>query len=140
MSSFTTELIVRVLDEERRGRSLAMVTEGFCYDVGEKDSGERITVPRGFVTDFGSIPRFFWRLAPPWGRYAKATVIHDLLYATRGTGMIDGVRWISRRTDYSREECDDIFYEAMGVLKVPGWKRAMMFAAVRVGGGGGFGS
>ncbi|TQE91889.1 MAG: DUF1353 domain-containing protein, partial [Spiribacter salinus] len=31
-----------------------------------------ITVPKGYRTDFASVPRFFWRLIPPYGRYAKA--------------------------------------------------------------------
>jgi hypothetical protein len=32
----------------------------------------------------------------------------------------------------TRKEADDIFKEAMGVLKVPKWKIKLMYAAVRV--------
>lgn len=39
-----------------------------------------VEVPRGFVTDFASIPRIFWSLLRPDGEYAHATVIHDYLY------------------------------------------------------------
>ena len=31
-------------------------------------------VPAGFETDFASIPRIFWRLLPPVGRYGKAAL------------------------------------------------------------------
>lgn len=39
-----------------------------------------VEVPKGFVTDFASIPRVFWSLLPPDGEYAHAAVIHDYLY------------------------------------------------------------
>lgn len=45
---------------------------------GEHGLG-RIYVPRGFVTDFNSVPRFFWRVAPPT-EYGEAAVVHDYLF------------------------------------------------------------
>jgi hypothetical protein len=39
-------------------------------------------VPIGFVTDFASVPKMFWRFIPPWGAYSRATVVHDYLYRT----------------------------------------------------------
>ena len=44
-----------------------------------------VTVPAGFVTDFASVPRLFWSLFRPDGRYAYAAVIHDYLYWTQTT-------------------------------------------------------
>ena len=41
-----------------------------------------ITAPAGFETDFASVPRLFWRIVPPWGRYSPAAVVHDFLYHT----------------------------------------------------------
>jgi len=78
-----------------------------------------ITVPSGFETDFASVPRLFWRIVPPWGRYSPAAVVHDFLYHT---GML------------RRSEADRIFLELMKRLSVPFWKRRMMYWAVRVGG------
>lgn len=129
MSSFTTPLQVEILDEMRQDRMQACLLAQFSYDVGEEGSGETIHVPKGFVTDFASIPRLFWRLEPPLGRSGKAAVVHDYLYATRG---LDG--------RYDRARCDEIFREAMGVLGVPMIKRNIMWAAVRAGGGKGWGS
>ena len=77
-------------------------------------------VPAGFVTDFASIPRLFWRVLPPTGSYGKAAVIHDYLYRTGA---------------FTRSICDGIFLEAMCELGVPGWKRRVMFRAVRLFGG-----
>src|SRR5262249_35732270 len=39
-----------------------------------------IMVPRGFVTDFASVPRLFWSLLPPIGRYGYAALFHDYVY------------------------------------------------------------
>jgi hypothetical protein len=39
-----------------------------------------VIVPVGFDTDLASIPRPFWPLFPPSGRYAPAAVLHDWLY------------------------------------------------------------
>ena len=43
----------------------------------------KILVPYGFISDGGSIPRFFWRLFSPLdGRYIKDYVLHDFIYKT----------------------------------------------------------
>jgi hypothetical protein len=39
-----------------------------------------ITVPKGFVTDFASVPQVLWNVLPPTGRYSYAAIIHDYLY------------------------------------------------------------
>ena len=88
--------------------------------------GDRcLTVPAGFMTDFASIPRFFWRLLLPtdtYGNtYGKAAVIHDYLYRTPG--------------QVCRRYADDIFLEALGVLGMGWLTRHMLYWAVR-----GFGS
>ncbi len=68
-------------------------------------------------------------LYPPDGPWAKAAVIHDFLYVTKG---LNG--------RYTRAKADAIFYEAMGVLAVPEMKRRILYTAVRLGGAGGWGS
>jgi len=113
----------------RNGRCLWLVASPLSYDVGAEGSGETITVPAGTITDLASVPRPLWSLAPPDGPWLKAAVIHDFLYATKGMGGA-----------YSRAQADGIFREAMGVLGVPGWQRQVLWAAVRIGGGGGWGT
>lgn len=81
--------------------------------------GKAILVPAGFVTDFASVPRVFWRLFPPTGRYGKAAVVHDFLYQFNGV---------------PRERADRIFLEAMTELNVGWFTRHTLYLAVRAGG------
>jgi hypothetical protein len=95
------------------GRSARLIQP---YRVGTA-AGRIIDVPQGFETDFASVPRLFWRIVPPWGRYSPAAVVHDYLYHT---------------SKVSRKEADGIFLELMARLAVPRWKRYVMYWAVRL--------
>ena len=112
MSSFTDPLVVTPLPDGRRWK----LVEPFRYHVGSYPSDTVLFVPKGFVTDFASVPRLFWNILPPWGKYGKAAVLHDFCY---------------RNVICSRYRCDRLFLEAMKVLKVPFWKRQVMYWAVR---------
>jgi hypothetical protein len=59
---------------------------------------------------------------------AKAAVIHDYLYTTRGL--------FGR---FSRGHADAVFRQALGDCGVPAWKRMVLWIGVRLGGGGGWG-
>lgn len=78
-----------------------------------------ITVPVQFKTDLASIPRLFWRVLPPFGRYDAAAVVHDYLYQHNGV---------------TRAQADGVLDEAMGVLGVSNWQRRIIYTGVRVGG------
>jgi len=53
------------------------------YVIGK--TGTKIVVPKGFVTDFASIPQPLWSLGlSPYGQYSRAALIHDYLYWTQG--------------------------------------------------------
>lgn len=93
------------------------VVRGFVFVTR---TGWKIEVPEGFVTDFASIPRFFWRILPPWDTYGPAALVHDFLYALQPC---------DRRT------ADQILNEAMKALAVPMWKRTVIYQAVRWCGG-----
>jgi len=123
-SSFTTPLIVKVLDSYE-----FEVYRPFTYHIGTKYSKTTITVPRHFITDFASVPKCLWSIVPPYGKYTKAAVLHDYLYKYHG--YVSGEQIIS----YTRKECDDIFLEAMTVLGVGKIKRGIIYNAVRWFGG-----
>lgn len=78
------------------------------------------TVPRGFITDLASVPRFLWTIIPPFGRYSQAAVVHDFLYEI---------------PEYPRKEADRIFYIMMLEYGTYPWKARVMYWAVRVFGG-----
>lgn len=94
--------------------------EDLEYHVGGPDSTDVIIVPKGYQTDFASVPKAFWGIFPPFGRYSSASVIHDFLYGNR-------LR--------PRKECDKIFLEAMEVMEVNWITRHTMYRAVRIFGG-----
>lgn len=78
-----------------------------------------LTVPKGFVTDFASVPRPLWSIFPPMGKYSLAAIFHDYLYAC---GLL------------SRKGADKLFLVLMKHLGVPYWKRQSMYWGVRLGG------
>lgn len=75
-----------------------------------------ITVPEGFETDFASVPRLFWNIIPPTGKYARAAVVHDFLYTNHS---------------FDRKKCDRIFYLLMREDGVNWFTANAMWAAVR---------
>ena len=131
MSRFTQPLVVVPLSELRRAagedvrrhdaRSWVLYTDDFVYEVGAEGSGETVAVPRGFVTDFASVPRLLWFFVAPWGRHGPAAVLHDYGY------------WLQDPPD--RRYWDHVFDEAMRVLEVHPWTRRLLFLAVRWFGG-----
>lgn len=58
-----------------------------------------VSVPKGFITDLASIPRVFWNLLPPFGKYTNAAIVHDYLYRTHlcSRAMADYVIWQGMR-------------------------------------------
>lgn len=118
MSRFTTPADLRLLD-----RYQWQLLAGFDYHVGEYPSEQVIHVPAGTVTDLASVPRLLWFIFPPHGRYAKAAIVHDWLYAN-GIG--------------TKAEADLIFLEAMEVLGVPRTRRRLMYWAVHFFGRGAY--
>ena len=111
----------------RGGRAVVRLIDPLEYRVGHPQSEERIIAPAGFETDFASIPWGLWNLFPPLGPWARPAIVHDYLYVTGGL-----------QGRYSRRRADEIFAEALKVVGVPGWRRGVMHAAVRLGGGPGW--
>ena len=60
------------------------LVEDFKEEVEVPEKGlVEIIVPKGFRTDLASVPRPFWSIIPPMGRYSQAAVIHDYLCTNR---------------------------------------------------------
>ena len=110
MSQFTEPLIVELV-----GKNRWKLTKSFEYHVGKYPSEEIIEVPKGFSTDFASVPRIFWWIISPIDKHAKAAVVHDYCYNIHYD---------------TKDRCDDIFAEGMKVLGVKEWKIVCMYWAV----------
>ena len=83
-------------------------------------AGEDYVVPKGFVTDFASIPRPFWWLLPKWARYGNAAVVHDFNY------------WMQ---NCDRKTADRAMAEGMRDLGVGRMTRGTMYFFLRIFGG-----
>lgn len=107
---------------EREGRPLYVVTRAIAL----RTQLGWLRIPRGYVTDFGSIPGLAALLTllmlQPLGRHAWAALAHDWLYAIGEPGL--------------RQAADGVFLDRMKLDGVGGLKRSVMHAAVRAGGGG----
>ena len=81
--------------------------------------GRWFTVPKGFVTDFASVPRVpvaYWLTG---GIAHISAVVHDYLYSTHLT---------------TRSEADQVFLEAAAASNIPAWRRNLMYWGIRAGG------
>lgn len=95
-----------------------VLVEDMTYQIGQ--SGHRIIVPKGFVTDFASIPQPLWSFGlSPYGRYSKAAVIHDYLYWAQGC---------------TKEQADNILVIAMKESGVGGGTATTIYEGVHLGG------
>ena len=91
--------------------------ESFTFSSERNGHQRTFTAPANFVTDFASIPWALRLIAPRWGRYGWAAVIHDFLY------------W-----EQSIDRCgaDEVFLEAMKGSGVSAWRARLFYWAVRI--------
>lgn len=114
MSRFLTNFVcVKIY----RYNEMPELTENLVYEMNEN---RIFIVPKGFKTDFASIPRIFWTIIAPLGKHTLPAVLHDFLY-TEGYKM--GI---------SRKEADKIFYNAMIDSFVNRFTANIMWACVRL--------
>ncbi len=85
------------------------------------ETREIVEIPRGFVTDFASVPRLFWTVFPPCGKYTSSAVLHDYLY------------W-NQSFKCDRKCADDILLLAMKEANVDELTSNVIYTAVRLGG------
>src|ERR1044072_667780 len=94
-------------------------------DVVYLDGETVYTVPKGYETDYASIPRALAWIYPKDARYRKAAVLHDWLI----TNGLD-----KKEFEIESNRVDELFREAMdaigGVPKIRQW---IMWAGVRLG-------
>ena len=114
MSSFT-ELVVKALPDGNLWELYTPLT----YHIGSLKSTDKIEIPVGFQTDFGSVPRIFWFIVNPQGKAKAAFVVHDWLYKT-------GER--------SKLVSDAILLEAMEVCGVGLIQRHLVWRGLQLGG------
>ncbi len=80
------------------------------------DALSSFTIPEGFQSDLASVPRALWPIFPPYGNHLRAAIVHDWLYSNR---LI------------ARGRADALFLAAMKAYGTAGWRRWVMYLAVR---------
>lgn len=115
MSKFLTDLQAELVQSEP---ALWKLTLPLIYQSDVADN--TFVVPVGFITDLASVPRIPIAYFLAGGTSNEASVIHDWLYTTQPV---------------SRAVADSVLREASAVTGVPGWRRWIMWAGVRLGGG-----
>jgi len=115
-AAFRSELVLREAENQDTGRWIVCLP--LVYDSAVAQC--TFTVQAGFQTDLASVPRLpviYWLTG---GTSSKAAVVHDYLYTT---GQV------------SRSVADAVMREASAVIGVAAWRRWLMWAGVRLGGG-----
>jgi len=112
---------------QRDNRRAAVLDEDYYFC--DRDSGAVIRIPRGFVTDFASIPDIGRLVIDRFGSSLEPATVHDWLYAL-GAGVTPAER------ESFRTEADTIFLDALAANGVGRATQWVMFAAVRVFGSG----
>jgi len=108
------------------GKNEGMTQSPFMFESDVLKS--TVTVPKGFITDFASVPKRLHNIVGPSDTdIREAAVVHDYMY--------------SKLTSvYTRKQADDALIEGMRVLGAPWWKRSIVYAAVRTFGGSHWGN
>lgn len=99
---------------------LPKLTSDLIYKYPDNEGHLQITIPKGFETDFASIPRIFWSIVAPIGKHTLPSVLHDYLYEY-GYSM-----------DITRKKADKMFYDAMIESKVARITANILWLCVRV--------
>jgi hypothetical protein len=81
-----------------------------------RSNGDKLIVPRGYITDLASIPRPLRAVFDINGLMRAPAVLHDWLYSSQR---------------YSRAECDAVFLEALEARGVPKAERYAIYSGVR---------
>lgn len=81
-----------------------------------------ITIPKGFTTDLASVPRIFWSVYPPFGRYTSPAVLHDYLYSLVDSGL----------GSMTYKYADKLFLRSMREIGVSRITRNILYYSVRL--------
>jgi len=118
-------ICVKFLDDlkckkEKRHTEIWTLISPFTYVLIYKNKlSDHFIIPEGFESDGASVPRIFWAIFPPWGKYAESAVLHDYHYRVP-------------KSYIKRKDADKIFLLGMKTLKVNIISRYIIYFAVRI--------
>lgn len=117
---FPDEIKMKDLGIHKGTRKFELLDDFRCFYDGKEikiGSGFLITVPRGFITDGVSSPKFAWPIVGPFGTAFPAAIVHDWCFSP----FNDRFNW---------KESNWMFLKLMKSCGVPFWKRQLIYSAV----------
>lgn len=115
---------LRLLDtNDKHGRPLFMLIGTYRCELGP---GLVVEVPSGYVTNFGTIPRWFYWVVSP-SQLREAAIVHDWMCSE---DLIDDDLKIE--SGYSRWLADAVLYEGMTRCGFGWTKRVLVWLGVRI--------
>lgn len=135
-------------DQTEHWRRMWALAEDLWVGIEGPNGPTWLMIKRGFRFDLASTP---W-LATLLGRWIgiapdavspAATAVHDYLYRHGGRVTVwidpgDGSGMVAEERQFTRKEADQLFRTILLETGAPRWKAAVMYRAVRVGGGRGW--
>lgn len=94
------------------GHATGVLLEDFVFIVGSASG----VIPKGFQTDFESVPWWAQWLVPRAGRSLRASVIHDYLISVSGHSFV----------------ANRVMTGALKIEGVPAWRRAVIGFALDI--------
>jgi len=92
-----------------------------------------IPIPKGFITDGATIPKLFWNILSPFGRFFKSCALHDyicLMAKLKNNEAPNLKEGINTATQY-RKRADALLSLSMKKQGIKLWRRLLIMANVR---------
>jgi len=118
---------LEIEDLTNGNRPRVKLLDPFPFWVSHKGHEKTLTIPRGFMSDCATTPWILWRIAPPFGPWNRAAVVHDFL-CVHGKGSSRVLDWPA---PLSSEDAAEWFGAGLVACNLPQWRVAGMFHAVQ---------
>ncbi|TPH93729.1 DUF1353 domain-containing protein [Helicobacter pylori] len=92
-----------------------------------------IPIPKGFITDGATIPKLFWNILSPFGRFFKSCALHDyicLMAKLKNNEAPNLKEGINIATQY-RKRADTLLSLSMKKQGIKLWRRLLIMTNVR---------
>lgn len=92
-----------------------------------------VLIPNGFISDGATIPKLFWNILSPFGRYFKSCVLHDyvcLIAKLKNNNALSEKLGIKVAIEY-RKRADTLLSLSMKKQGIGWFQRAMIMSSVR---------
>jgi hypothetical protein len=127
MSLTTIPEHIEYLDLGNGDKPLFQLLQDVTFTVGFNGDLHRVVIPKGFKTDFGSVPAVFDWVVPPVCAADAAFLLHDGMYSTLWPTFVGA--W-----EVSFQEANEILRNGMEWTGLEEWKSEAAYIAVQLAG------